>query len=272
MKEEGRSDKTKSYMWIFRGGEPEKPALIYQYHRTRAGDVARSFLSGYNGYVQTDGYAGYDFLESIAGIVHIGCWAHARRKFVEAVGAQPENKRRRGSGEVAIEYIGRLYGIEKKAKELGLSETELYRIRQDEAKPLLEEFRSWLIERERATPPKGLSGTAIRYTRNQWAKLERYIKDGRLKPDNNLAENAIRPFVVGRKNWLFSGHPRGADASAALYSLIETAKANKLEPYKYLRYIFERLPYAKNEDDYKSLLPQYVDRDALAGKSPGGVI
>ncbi len=270
MKEEGRSDKTKSYMWIFRGGEPEKPALIYQYHRTRAGDVARSFLSGYEGYVQTDGYAGYDFLESIEGIVHVGCWAHARRKFVEAIEAQPKNKRRRGSGEVAMEYIGQLYGIEKKA--LGLSDDELYRIRQNEVKPLLEEFRLWLIEREKAIPPKGLLGTAIRYTLNQWAKLERYIKDGRLRPDNNLAENAIRPFVLGRKNWLFSGHPRGAEASAALYSLIETAKANKLEPYKYLRHVFERLPYAKNEDDYKSLLPQYVDRNVLAVKSDGVVI
>jgi transposase len=272
MKEPGRSDKTKSYMWIFRGGDPEKPALIYQYHMTRAGDVARRFLSGYEGYVQTDGYSGYDYLESVDVIVHVGCWAHARRKFVEAIEAQPNNKRRRGSGEVALDYIGRLYEIEKRAGEWRLSEEEVYRIRQKEAKPILEEFRLWLAEREKATPPKGLMGKAIGYTLNQWNKLERYIQDGRLRPDNNLAENAIRPFVVGRKNWLFSGHPRGAGASAALYSLIETAKANKLEPYRYLRYIFEKLPYAQGENDYKNLLPQYIDQQALAATATGGVI
>ncbi|MBF0555440.1 MAG: IS66 family transposase [Nitrospirae bacterium] len=227
---------------------------------------------GYEGYVQADGYSGYDFLESVVGIVLVGCWAHARRKFVEAIEAQPKNKRRRGSGEVALEYISKLYEIEKRAGQWCLSEGEIYRIRQEEAKPILKEFHVWLEQRVQATPPKGLLGKAIGYTLNQWDKLERYIQDGRLRPDNNLAENAIRPFVVGRKNWLFSGHPRGAGASAALYSLIETAKANKLEPYRYLRYIFEKLPYAQNEYDYKKLLPQYIDREALAESATCGVI
>jgi len=114
------------------------------------------------------------------------------------------------------------------------------------------------------TPPRGLLGKAIGYTVKRWDNLVRYLDDGRLRPDNNIAENAIRPFVVGRKNWLFSGHPRGAEASAAIYSLIETAKANGLEPYAYLRFLFEKLPLADSEDDYKSLLPQYVNRNFLA--------
>jgi transposase len=264
MKEPGRSDKTKSYMWAFRGGDPEKPVLIYEYHRTRAGDVARNFLKGYKGYVQADGYSGYDFLELMAWIVLLGCWAHARRKFVEVIEAQPKEKRVPGTADVALDYIGKLYGIERGAKDLGLSADEIYKLRQEEGKPILDEFRVWLMERVNTTPPKSLLGKAIGYTLNQWNKLVRYIEDGRLRIDNNLVENIIRPFVVGRKNWLFSGHPRGAEASATLYSLIETAKANKLDPYKYMRYILEQLPYAKTEDDYKRLLPQYIDRSALA--------
>jgi hypothetical protein len=129
---------------------------------------------------------------------------------------------------------------------------------------VLDEFKKWLDVKVSITPPKGLLGKAVNYTLTYWPRLERYIDDGRLRPDNNLAENAIRPFVVGRKNWLFSGHPNGAHASAALYSLIETAKANGLKPYLYLRYLFDRLPHCKTEDDYKMLLPRYVDADALA--------
>ena len=106
-------------------------------------------------------------------------------------------------------------------------------------------------------------GKAIAYTLNQWDKLVRYIEDGGLLPDNNMAENAIRPFVVGRKNWLFSGNPKGAKASASLYSLVETAKANNLEPYRYLRFIFEKLPYAQSPKEYKALLPQYIDKEQL---------
>ena len=165
--------------------------------------------------------------------------------------------------DVELEYIGKLYGIERRAKELGLSADEIYTLPQEEGKPILDEFRVWLMERVNTIPPKSLLGKAIGYTLNQWNKLVRYIEYGRLRIDNNLVENIIRPFVVGRKNWLFSGHPRGAEASAILYSLIETAKANKLDPYKYIRYILEQLPYAKTEDDYKRLLPQYIDRNLL---------
>ena len=136
---------------------------------------------------------------------------------------------------------------------------------------MLEEFKSWLEKRFPQTPPKGLLGKAIAYTLDQWDNLVRYLEDGCLRPDNNLAENAIRPFVVGRKNWLFSGHPRGAEASAALYSLIETAKANQLEPYLYFRFLFDRLPLATSEEEYKALLPQYLDRSEYL-RAPLGVV
>lgn len=267
MKEPGRSNKTKSYMWIYRGGDPDRPALVYQYHPSRSGDVVSQYLKGYKGYVQSDGFSGYDFIDHSPDIIHVGCWAHVRRKFVDVVKASGNRKSvkgRTGNAEKAIEYIRRLYAIEKNAREREVSYQELYAERRKYAKPILDEFKEWLDEISPKTPPKGLLGMAVSYTLKQWDRLVRYLEDGRLRPDNNLAENAIRPFVVGRKNWLFSGHPNGAKASAALYSLIETAKANDLEPYAYLRYLFDKLPMAKSEDDYRALLPNRLSRQELA--------
>ena len=263
LKEPGRANTTLSYMWVFRGGPPQAPTLVYRYHPTRSGQVPMDYLKGYQGYVQTDGYNGYDAIGAQVGIIHVGCWAHVRRKFLEVVQARQKNSGQRnktGSADVALSYIRKLYRIESIAEEKGYEPKQICRLRQEEASPILHEFRLWLEKRSVQTPPKGLLGQAISYTLNQWDRLVRYMEDGRLRPDNNLAENAIRPFVVGRKNWLFSGHPRGAVASAALYSLIETAKANRLEPYLYLRFLFHHLPAATASDDFKALLPQYVDR------------
>jgi transposase len=257
LKEPGRDPTTKSYMWIFRRGDPEKPVLIYQYHPTRSGDVVREFLRDFQGYVQTDGYSGYDFLDHKKGVHHIGCLAHARRKFMDVIKAQGKD-RKIGSADKAITYLKKLYKIEKDAREKDLSPEEILLIRQDQAKPILDDFKKWLSKRQLQTPPKGLLGKAIAYTLNQWHRLVGYIEDGRLAPDNNMAENSIRPFVIGRKNWLFSGTPEGARASALLYSLIETAKMNKHEPYAYLRYIFDKLPTAFSLEDYEALLPWNV--------------
>jgi len=268
LKEPGRSNTTKSYMWVLRGGDPESPALLYQYHPTRSGSVASEFLKDYKGYVQTDGYSGYDFLDHKPGIIHVGCWTHARRNFVYAVKSVPKGKSLKGKksrAEEAIEYIRKIYAIEKKVKLQELSYEAIYEERQKIAKPILEEFHSWLIAIFAKTPPQGLLGKAISYTLNQWDRLTKYLEDGRLRPDNNLVENAIRPFVVGRKNWLFSGRPEGASASSILYSLIETAKANDLEPYRYLRYLFEKLPHAETDMDYNALLPYNIEKaDLLA--------
>ena len=263
MNEQGRLNTSQSYMWVFLGGPRDGPSVIYQYKPTRAGDVAKNFLKGYSGYVQTDAYVGYDALES-SEITLLGCWAHARRKFTNVVKAAPKSGRKSGSADVALGFIRNLYRIEDKVVELKLSPDDIYKIRQEESKPILDKFLEWLNKRATETPPKGLLGKAISYTLNNWERLIRYLETGLLLPDNNLVENAIRPFALGRKNWLFSGHPRGAEASANLYSLIETAKANGLEPNRYLRFLFENLPYAETEDDYRTLLPQNVKAADLA--------
>jgi transposase len=255
--------RSKSYMWLFKGGPPEKPVILYQYHPSRAGDVAASFLKDYQGIVQTDGYAGYDFLDKVIGIIHQACWAHSRRKFTDVTKACGNKKKSTGNAGTALKYISKLYKIEKQARENKLTPEALKKERQEKALPILLEFKKWLDSRIELVPPKSLLGKAISYTLNQWHRLIRYVEDGRIPIDNNLAENAIRPFVIGRKNWLFSSTPEGARASATLYSLIETAKANNLEPYWYLRYLFENMPDAMTAEEFKALLPMYIDKSKL---------
>jgi transposase len=176
---------------------------------------------------------------------------------MDVIKAQGKN-RKAGSADVALGYIKELYKIEKEAN--ALPPEGIYQLRQEKAKPILEQFHEWLLKKTTQTPPKGLLGKAITYTLNQWERLVGYLADGRLSPDNNAAENAIRPFVIGRKNWLFGGTPEGAAASALFYSLIETAKANALEPHAYLRFIFEKLPAATTLEDYEALLPWNVKK------------
>ncbi len=263
LNEPGKSNTSKSYMWVFRGGDVERPALIFRYDPSRSGQFLIKDLEKYTGYIQTDGYAAYNLLGSRDGIVHIGCWAHVRRKFHEVVKAKPKGSTKKGYADDALTWIGQIYAIEQEADNKELSADERYKLRQEKSVPLLKQIKKWLDDIAPKTPPQGLLGKAVSYALNQWERLERYTLNGLLRPDNNLAENAIRPFVVGRKNWLFSATPEGATASATIYSLIETAKANGLEPYRYLRYMFERLPLAETESDYKALLPQYVDRNAI---------
>ncbi len=263
LNEPGRANTSKSYMWVFRGGDAECPALIFRYDQSRSGDFLLKDFDGYSGYIQTDGYSGYNALGGRSGIVHVGCFAHVRRKFVEVVKARARAGKKKGYADKALEYIQQLYAIEKDADIGGLTSEGRYSLRQEKAVPVLKQFKQWLSDLSPKTPPQGLLGKAVSYALNQWERLESYTLDGLLRPDNNLAENAIRPFVVGRKNWLFSAAPRGAEASATIYSLIETAKANAIEPYRYLRYMFERLPLAESEADYKALLPQYVDRNSI---------
>jgi len=145
-----------------------------------------------------------------------------------------------------------------------LSDEQRLAVRAQKATPVLEEFKAWMDKRAALTPPKGLLGKAFHYALSNWSRLIRYLEDIHITPDNNLGENAIRPFVIGRKNWLFAGHPNGAHAAASLYSLIETAKACGLEPYWYLRFLFEKLPLAHSEEDYRALLPQNVSSEQLA--------
>jgi transposase len=260
--EPGRRFDSKSYMWVFRGGAPTQPVYVYIYAETRSGNVAANFLGSYHGYVQTDGYIGYDFLDSQEGIIHLACWAHVRRKFKDVVRAGGEFTGDGLAGE-ALYKIRQLYRIEREAVVNDLDTDELYNERQKRSKPLLDKFELWLKENAPKAPPKSLLGKAFSYTLSQWHRLTRYVLDGRLRPDNNLAENVIRPFVVGRKNWLFNDQPDGASASATFYSLIETAKANGLEPYKYLCYLFDRLPFANSTEDLQKLLPPNLTPEFL---------
>lgn len=267
LKEPGRSNTAKSYMWVFCGG-PDRKAVMYRYHPTRSGQVPLDFLGDYKGYVQSDAFSGYEQVGRKEGIVHVGCFVHVRRKFMDAVKARKKNRGGkaplRGLADEAIDIIGNLYKIEKYAKQERLSYDEIYELRQRESKPILDNFKLWLDANQPLTPPEGLLGKAIQYALNNWEKLIVYIEDGRLSPDNNVAENAIRPFVVGRKNWLFAGAPKGAEASATFFTLIETAKANGHEPYAYLRHIFEKLPLAETDEDYKALLPWNLDPVTVA--------
>lgn len=263
LNEPGRKNTTKSYMWVFRGGSPEKPVILFWYSPTHSADVPKEVLKGFHGYLQTDDFSSYECLESET--KRVGCFSHTRRNFVKVIDARGAGaKKKRGSAEVALEYIGKLYKIEEFARNAGLSPAEIKKLRKEKAEPILKEFKAWMEERMRLTPPKGLLGKALHYALSNWPKLIRYLEDGNIPIDNNVAENAIRPFVVGRKNWLFSGHPNGAHAAATLYSLIETAKACGLEPYRYLRFLFEKLPYAKCEEEHRALLPQNVTAEQLA--------
>jgi transposase len=262
-KEPGRSDTCKSYMWVFCGGPLSSPVKFYRYHPTRSAKVVQDMLEDYLGYVQSDGYKAYDYLSRDPNITPMGCLAHARRKFIKVNNGRKKSrgkkKTSKGLADEALDYIGELYRIEKYARNNELSLEQIQALRQEKAKPILDKFKIWLDTHHPLVPPESLIGKAIQYTLNQWDRLIVYVDEGFLKPDNNTAENAIRPFVIGRKNWLFSGAPKGAEASAVFFTLIETAKANGLEPYAYLRYLFENLPLAQTESDYLKLLPNRLD-------------
>ena len=260
LKEPGKRAQSKSYLWLQRGGPPKQPVVLYDYDPGRGADVPKRLLDGFAGYLQTDGYDGYNAVVTVNGLTHVGCWAHARRKFSEAVKAQGR-KKQRGKAHRGLALIQKLYRIEKQARELTPQERHAHR--RQHARPVLDELRAWLDETLPQVPPTSATGKALNYLHNEWDKLIRYLDDGRLDMDNNRAENAIRPFVVGRKNWLFSDSVKGVKASANLYSLIETATANGLEPYAYLRYLFTELPKAETVEAIEALLPGNLDADQI---------
>jgi len=216
--------------------------------------------------LQTDGYAGYDEMGRQAGVVHVGCWAHARRKFDEALKSLPAKERTASRANeplalAALRQIGALYAIERELADA--SPEERLRARHEKSRPLATALHTWLQDALPRIAPQTLTGKALAYLDGQWHKLVRVLGDGRVPLDTNLVENAIRPFVLGRKNWLFADTARGAEASANLYSLVESAKANGLDPTAYLRHVFTHLPAATTLAEIEPLLPHRVDRDAL---------
>ena len=172
-------------------------------------------------------------------------------------------RKRGGTAQDIVDLIGQLYNLEKNLAQQKLEPDRIQEQREEHALPILNQIKSILDQRVDSTPPKSKLGTAINYALNQWDRVVRYVWDGRLRPDNNLVENSIRPIAMGRKNWLFAGHPNGANAGALFFSIIETAKMNNLEPYAYLRYLFENLPLASTEEEIKMLMPQYIDRTLI---------
>jgi len=260
LKESGKTAQSKSFLWLQRGGPPAHPVGLYHYDPGRGAGVAKRLLEGFRGYLQTDGYDGYNAAVATHHLTQVGCMAHARRKFADAVKAQGKSKKR-GKAHRGLALIQRLYGIEKQARKLEPEKRHAHR--KVHAQPVLGEIRTWLDQTLPQVPPRSATGKALNYLHNEWDKLIRYLDDGRLEIDNNLAENAIRPFVVGRKNWLFSDSVKGVGASANLYSLIETAKANGLEPYAYLRYLFTELPKAETVGAIEALLPGNLDKDQI---------
>jgi len=251
--EPGKSAQSKSYMWIYRtSGDEAHPIVLYEYRPDRKSSRAEDFLKGFSGYLHADGYSGYHNLPD--GITVVGCWAHARRKFDEALKTIPEKEREGSAAMRGKQYCDRLFAIERKHKDC--TPEQRYEKRQELAKPVLDELSSWLSALNPV--PKSGIGKAVYYTREQWPWLTRYLLDGRLEISNNRAERSIKPFVIDRKNFLFANTPRGAKSSAVIFSIIETAKENGLNPYKYLTYIFKTAPnleLSEHPDRIAQLLP-----------------
>lgn len=256
----------KGYMWCYHGLDPGNRFIIFEYQLSRSASVPEKTLEGFSGLLQSDGYAGYNGLRSNKHIQGIGCMAHARRKFADVV--KISNSKKRGKSHEAVSRIAKLYRIETKARNEKLTHEQRYQLRQREAVPLLKALEKWLEKSICHVPPKSGIGKAISYALKQWPYIKAYADHGEIEIDNNLAENQIRPFALGRRNWLFVGNERGAKVAATLYSLIQTCEINKINTRDYFNAILNKLPAVRRgEIDTKSLLPQFIDFDTINPKS-----
>lgn len=240
LNEPGRTAAQKSYMWLYRSGRTDVPIVLFEYADNRSGETPKAFLAGFRGYLQTDGYAGY--LKVDSGVTHVGCWAHLRRKFVEALKALPKTAQAQEAATAekkGIQFCGELFHLDQQVKELPPEKRLAYKEKNICSK--MEEFFQWAEELQPKALPRSKLGEALTYAVNQKEYLMNYLQDGRLELSNNPAERSIRPFVIGRKNWLFCNTPAGAQASAILYSLMITAKENGLKPFEYFTVLFDRM-------------------------------
>ena len=244
LREPGRKAQQKSYVWVYRtSGDAEHPVVLYDYQPSRAGECASRFLEGFTGLLHTDGYGAYH-CKLPPEITVAGCWTHMRRKFTDTLKSLPKNLQDRSPAKIGLDYCDKLFRLESDYTEGKLSFQERYQARLEQSKPVAEKFFAWAkAEYDKNPVPKSMFGAALTYAVNQEGWLMNVFLDGRLELSNNRAERAVRPFAVGRKNWLFSNTPKGADASAAIYSIVETAKANGLRPFPYLKLLLERLPF-----------------------------
>lgn len=254
-----KSDKAPSadhWMWVRASGPPGRRIILFDYDASRAGAVPKRLLEGYQGILLTDGYEAYESVARALKLMHAGCFAHVRRKFDEARKAQAQHAAD-SQAKIALEFIRELYLIEKALwdKRQPISPEHRVRVRSELSAPIMARFHAWCEALAPQVLPQSLLGKAVHYTLGQWPKLTTFLTQGEVPLDNNRCENAIRPFVIGRKGWLFSDTVKGAVASANLYSIVETAKANGVEPHAYLSLLFARLPHAKTVEDFEALLP-----------------
>jgi transposase len=270
LKEAGRSARARSYLWAQmtnasgrQGTGP--PIRLFAYSPSRCAKTALALYAGIRpkAVLMTDGYDVYDSVAAEHDLVHLGCWAHCRRYFNDALQALPKNQR--GPEQLAARFIaliGKLYHVEAQARRDGADASELLNRRRRDSTRVLGDIEALLLANLHAVLPKSLLGKALHYLSSQWHKLKRYVEDGRYSIDNNAQENAIRPFCVGRRNWLFADTTAGAHASANLYSLLQTCQVNGIDGYRYLRDLLRTLPQARTADDYAALLPWRIDLKA----------
>ena len=259
LKDPNKGVQSKKYIWLFAGGPPDKFAFYYQYHHSRAHAVALNFFADYKGYIHCDGFPGYDALAAKSTDIQLaGCLYHARRKFVDITKVI---KAKEGVAHDVLKYIALLAKIEEDIKEL--SSTDRFNARLSRAKPVLDDLHTYLTAIHPRILPKSPLGQAVSYTLNQWPKLLTYLQDGRLENNNNRSERAIKPFAVGRKNWLFSDSVAGAEAGAVIFSLIETCKHHGVEAYDWFRYVLQQIPLCCSDNEIEALLPFNIDRALL---------
>lgn len=255
LKEKDRTPQSKSQLWLFRSSaEAIRQIVLFDYQTSRGGEHPKRFLGHYDrhafkGYLQVDGYAGYN---KIPDVIRVACMAHIRRKFAAVIKSLPRNAASSPAHEV-IDLIAKLYAIEKRLK--GLDHRIRYKTRQRESVPILESIKKWLDDMMPKVTPGSSLGKAIGYALSQWGFMLRYVEDGELSIDNNIAEREIKAVVIGRKNWLFADSPEGMRANAVMYSLVQTAKANGIDPFVYLRYVIDKMPTLKSSKEVECLLP-----------------
>ena len=250
-----KKNTSQSYMWVRYGYRDKRPIVQFAYKPTRSASVPNAMLAGYKGFLQTDGYTGYTAIGQSPGVVHVGCFAHIRRKFFEAF----ESAGKTGEAGQMLALIKELYVVEHRLRDRlnrgRLDDDSFTSMRAIEVAPILERIKAWLDARNGSVVPQSNLGKAISYALIEWPKASRYPDHALLRPDTNLVESEIRPFVVGRKGWLFMDSPSGATASAAYYSLLETAKLNGHDAVKYLIYVFDQLAARPADANVRDLLP-----------------
>jgi hypothetical protein len=263
LKGTGKAPKTKSYTWVFMRDDADGPkVIIYEVGPSRGHEVPLKFLEDYAGYLHTDGYEAYETLASKIPIRLLGDWVHTRRKFDEVIKALSKDFKGEVKARTALDLINEIFRIDREMGDVGLEERK--RIRQEKSKPIIERLKAWAEDTLPNVTPKGLTGKAIAYMLTRWSKLTIFLDDPKVRLDTNCVENAIRPFVIGRKNWLFSDTLAGAESSAALYSLLVMARVHGLNPIDYMTAVFTDLPKATSVDELEKLLPWNWTPTALA--------